>query len=152
MKLISHRGNIHGSNMELENDPNQIDICIEMGYDVEVDLRYDELTGSLWLGHDEPQYPITWTWLSQRSHELWIHCKDFKTLNEMSCFARTSDSMPGYNYFWHQTDDYTLTSKGYIWTYPDKKVGPRSVLVDVNGEGIDQECYGICSDHVGQLK
>ena len=40
--------------MELENNPKQIDICIEMGYDVEVDLRYDELTGSLWLGHDEP--------------------------------------------------------------------------------------------------
>ena len=25
------------------------------------------------------------------------------------------------NYFWHQTDDFTLTSHGYIWTYPGKK-------------------------------
>ena len=145
MKLISHRGNIHGSNKELENNPNQIDICIKMGYDVEVDLRYDELTGSVWLGHDKAQYPITWYWLSERSHELWIHCKDFKTLNEIS-------SMPGYNYFWHQTDDYTLTSKGYIWTYPGKKVGPKSVLVDVNGDSIDKECYGICSDYIGRIK
>ena len=146
MKLIAHRGNIHGPNEELENNPNQIDKCIELGYDVEIDLRYDELSKNIWLGHDLPQYPITWDWLNQRYDKLWIHCKDFKTLNEFS--SKTKE----YNYFWHQDDDFTLTSRGYVWTYPGKEVGVKSVLVDLNGDSIDQECYGICSDYVGNLK
>ena len=24
------------------------------------------------------------------------------------------------HYFWHQEDDYTITSKGIIWAYPGK--------------------------------
>jgi hypothetical protein len=24
------------------------------------------------------------------------------------------------HYFWHQEDDYTITSKGFIWVYPGK--------------------------------
>jgi len=45
-----------------------------------------------------------------------------------------------------------LTSRGYVWTYPGKEVGVKSVLVDLNGGNIDRECYGICSDFVGKLK
>ncbi len=146
MKLIAHRANIHGSNKELENNPNQIDKCIELGYDVEIDLRYDELTGNMWLGHDAPQYPVTWHWLEQRGHKLWVHCKDFTTLNKL-VFKENE-----YNYFWHQEDDFTLTSKGFVWTFPGKEVGVKSILVDLNGDNIDQECYGICSDYVGKLK
>ena len=26
-----------------------------------------------------------------------------------------------FNYFWHQNDKFTLTSKGYIWTFPGNK-------------------------------
>ena len=146
MKLIAHRGNIHGPNEELENNPNQIDKCIELGYDVEIDLRYDELSKNIWLGHDLPQYPITWDWLNQRYDKLWIHCKDFISLNKFS-FGNSQ-----YNYFWHQEDDFALTSKGYIWTYPGKDVGSRSVLVDLDGNNSSQKCYGICSDFLGKLK
>ena len=56
------------------------------------------------------------------------------------------------DYFWHQEDDFTLTSKGFVWTFPGKEVGVKSVLVDLNGDNVDQECYGICSDYVGKLK
>ena len=41
MKLIAHRGNINGPNPETENTVNQIDKCIEEGYDVEIDLWYN---------------------------------------------------------------------------------------------------------------
>ena len=34
---------------------NQIDKCIELDT-CRIDLRYDELTGIPWLGHDEPQF------------------------------------------------------------------------------------------------
>ena len=39
MKIISHRGNIEGPNSSTENFPDQINDCINRGYDVEIDLR-----------------------------------------------------------------------------------------------------------------
>ena len=39
MFLISHRGNINGINNKKENDPDYINRAIELGYDVEIDVR-----------------------------------------------------------------------------------------------------------------
>jgi hypothetical protein len=33
------------------------------------------------------------------------------------------------NYFFHQEDDITLTSKGYIWAYPGKQPIKNSIAV-----------------------
>jgi len=70
MKLISHRGNINGTNPIEENRPKYIENAISMGFDVEIDIRYDIKTSTLWLGHDEPQYMITWWWLAGKSSNL----------------------------------------------------------------------------------
>lgn len=149
MKLISHRANVNGPNSDFENNPIQIDICIERGYDVEVDLRIDQDTGRLWLGHDTPQYMVTWEWVKSRCNNLWIHCKDLNTIDRMV----GSD----FNYFWHQEDDYTLTSKNIIWAYPGKPYSSNTVIVMPEWENTDWsilknvDCYGICSDYVGEL-
>ena len=50
MKLIAHRGNIDGPNPSKENHPEYIESAIVDGYDVEIDLRYDKVTETLWLG------------------------------------------------------------------------------------------------------
>ena len=143
MKLISHRGNTNGPFPGMENDPDYIVAAIQSGYDVEVDVRYDPLTDKLWLGHDEPQYMITWWWLAGNQDHLWIHCKDIATLHEFS--VKTS----GYNYFWHQEDDYTLTSHGHIWTYPRKITCSKSVLVvDNAAEYRGAKCFALCSDYL----
>ena len=42
MKIICHRGNLNGSESSLENKPEQIDRCINLGYDVEVDVRLNK--------------------------------------------------------------------------------------------------------------
>ena len=34
-----------------------------------------------------------------------------------------------FNFFWHQQDDFTLTNRGYIWTYPGKCITPMSIMV-----------------------
>ena len=47
MKLISHRGNINGKQLDLENDPKYIENAIKQGYDVEVDIWY---TDGFYLG------------------------------------------------------------------------------------------------------
>jgi hypothetical protein len=152
MKMIAHRANLNGPNLLTENSPEQIQHCIENGVDVEIDVRYDPKTERLWLGHDEPQYPVTWWWLAGRSEHLWIHCKDITTLHTFT------NATSGYNYFWHQEDDFTLTSKQYIWTYPGKPYTSKSVIVmpEWNEPNWDTlrvtNCYGICTDYVEKLR
>ena len=73
MILISHRGNINGKNVEMENHPSYIDTALNLWYDVEIDVWY--IDGVLFLGHDNPQYEVSLEWLEHRSPSLWIHCK-----------------------------------------------------------------------------
>ena len=96
MKLIAHKGNINGPDPSKENTPEQIEWCIDNGYDVEIDIRYNPDKDKFYLGHDEHQHEVNWWWLAGKSARLWIHCKDLTTLHEFT--ANTS----GYNYFWHQ--------------------------------------------------
>lgn len=186
IKIISHRANIGGPNPDVENKPDQIDKCIDEGYQVEIDLRIDDKTGKLWLGHDAPKYEVTWLWLTCRVRELWIHCKDYNTLIELSSnkiSKKNEDgiSAVGYNFFWHQEDDYALTSNNIIWAYPGKpdiikspcfqrevknswnenlqsKRLCKTILVLPEWKNIDWEflkllnCYGICTDYPEKLK
>ena len=153
MKLIAHRGNVTGPNLLRENSLEYIDDAIKLGYDVEIDVRHIEWEQQLYLGHDECQYPVSMLWLQQRKDKLWIHCKNLSSLRVFS------DSPVNFNYFWHQTDDFTLTSCGYIWTYPGKPHTYKSVIVMPEcslDKGMlstmkDYDCYGICSDYVGEI-
>ena len=147
MKLIAHKGNVNGPNPSTENTPQQIEWCIENGYDVEIDVRYSPEKDKFYLGHDDLQHEINWWWLAGKQKNLWIHCKDLFTLHEFT--ARTS----GYNYFWHQRDDYTLTSKGQIWASPAQDYNKDTVRVIEDPEEVKEyDCYAICSDYVGKLK
>ena len=150
MILISHRGNINGKNTEKENHQSYIDEAIKGEYDVEIDVWYvDE---KLWLGHDNPQYEIDIEWLKHRIGKLWIHCKN---LPAAEYFHNSTDVMiRGYaNYFFHNIDDTTITSKGYLWVYPGKQPikNSISVLPEIHNDDISQ-CYGICSDIIKQYK
>ena len=146
MKLIAHKGNVNGPDSSKENTPEQIEWCIDNGYDVEIDIRYNPDKDKFYLGHDEHQHEVNWWWLAGKSARLWIHCKDLTTLHEFT--ANTS----GYNYFWHQGDDYTLTSKGQIWASSGKPYKDDTVIVVENPEDVKEyDCYGICSDYVGRI-
>ena len=105
--LISHRGNINGKINELENNPNYVDKALRLGYDVEIDIWVIE--GQIFLGHDEPQYQVSIDLLYKRKNELWIHCKNIESIEYFNKLMGT------YNYFWHQEDTVTLTSKNFIW-------------------------------------
>ena len=147
MKLIAHKGNVNGPNPSTENTPQQIEWCIENGYDIEIDVRYNVEKDKFYLGHDESKYEINWWWLAGKLEHLWIHCKDLTTLHEFT--SNTS----GYNYFWHQGDDYTLTSKGQIWASSGKPYKEDTVIVVENPEDVKEyDCYGICSDYVGKIR
>ena len=146
MILISHRGNLNGKFESYENEPMFIDKAISEGYDVEVDVWY--IDGVLFLGHDKPQYGVDFRWFIERLSKLWVHCKNIESiLYFQEC---------GYeiNYFWHQEDDITLTSKNFIWTFPGKKLTSRSIAV--LPESVKDweltECLGICSDYIKKYK
>ena len=108
MIYISHRGYINGVDEKLENNPDNILKLLKSNIHVEIDVRYHN--DNFYLGHDEPKYKISSDFLKHKN--LWCHAKDFKTLDQI----RKVDC----HYFWHQEDDYTLTSEGYVWVYPGK--------------------------------
>jgi hypothetical protein len=145
MKIICHRGNINGPNIFTENHPDQIDLCISKGYDVEVDLWCHY--GEFYLGHNKGMDRISLSYLVERKDKLWIHCK-----NQDALFALNN---LGFNYFWHQEDDVTITSHEFIWAYPGKQKKPYSNLVvldfskDVNFNDYKKlGVYAVCVDYV----
>ena len=119
MLFIAHRGNVHGPDAS-ENAPCHIDKALSAGYEAEVDVWIDD-NNLLYIGHDMPQYKIDAKFLEDRRNVLWCHAKNIHALK----WLVEND----FNTFFHDIDDYTLTSKGYIWTYPGKTLIKGSVCV-----------------------
>jgi len=141
MIFISHRGNIDGPHPGLENSPKHINKAINTGFDVEIDVWY--LDGKFILGHDSPQYEIDGKFLLNSN--LWCHAKNIEALNNMLSI--------GAHCFWHQEDFVTLTSKGFIWTYPGVDLTHRSICVLPELFSYSKiECAGICSDEITRYR
>jgi len=142
MFLIAHRGNVNGKDPEQENRPEYILQAINHGYHVEVDVWSKD--GKLYLGHDKPEYQTDIKFL--QNDKLWCHCKNIEALKEL---------LEGKAHcFFHQGDDVTLTSKGYMWVFPNKKLVKNSICIlpEVGYSGKLEDCIGICSDHIGSYK
>jgi hypothetical protein len=142
MIQISHRGNTNGPNPVLENNPEYLIDAIQKGFDVEVDIWLKD--GSMYFGHDEPKYIVSPEIFYKIRDHAWFHCKNLEVLNHLIEFHPTS------RFFWHQEDDFTLTSNNYIWTYPNKMISNKSIIVyldkhlDVN---FKVKPFAICSDY-----
>lgn len=121
MKIIAHRANINGPSSKDENTLSNVEKCIELGYDVEIDIRL--INGKLFLGHDKGTQMIDEKELNRIKENSWIHCKNIEAI---TFFSNTSNK---YNFFWHENDSYTLTSKGYIWAYPGQKLSNSCICV-----------------------
>jgi len=141
MILIAHRGNISGPDQKKENHPDHLMSAIKLGFDVETDVWF--IGNKFYLGHDNPSYEIDSQFL--KNNNFWCHAKNIDALHEM---LKCEDI----HCFWHQEDDVTLTSRGYIWTYPSKELFKGSVCVmpETCGYSDDSllECHGICTDLV----
>jgi hypothetical protein len=139
MILISHRGNLNGPNPEHENSPQIIKSVLSKNYHCEIDVWH--MDGHFSLGHDKPSYPIEDKFLE--NDELWCHAKNLSALEKMLQNSKI-------HCFWHQNDAFTITSRKYIWTYPGKPVGERSVIVSHSKKvpTFKLEISGICSDYI----
>lgn len=145
MKLISHRGNLNGKNTEKENNPNYILEALEFGFDVEIDVWV--VDNVYYLGHDEPMYEIKERFLE--NDYFWCHAKNYEALYKMLENKKI-------HCFWHQEDDHTITSNGFIWSYPsiEKNYNSICVLPETNKliKEQTQNYIGVCSDFILNYK
>jgi hypothetical protein len=139
MKYIAHRGNLSGPNKHNENSPSYLLDAMDAGFDVETDVWF--IDGKFFLGHDTPNYEIDIQFL--KNPKVWAHAKNIEALHEMLKYKSI-------NCFWHQEDDYTLTSKGIMWSYPGKETYGNSVCV--MPENVNFDCSfkssWVCTDFV----
>jgi hypothetical protein len=145
MIFISHRGNTTGRIESQENNPTYIDKAISEGYDVEVDVWYED--NNLFLGHDKPEYGVNLQWFKDRQSKLWVHCKNTEAL---VFFKNINENL---NYFWHENDTITLTSQNYIWAFPGKQPIENSIAVmpEIFNDNT-LKAIGICSDLIKNYK
>ena len=143
MYFISHRGNIEGPNIEKENSPNYVNNALLLGFDVEIDVWY--CNSNFFLGHDKPSYKISESYLENKL--LWCHAKNFEALDMMMKNRKITC-------FWHQEDDFTITSNGHIWAYPSNKNIQKFNCIDVMPErhckieNYNVLTLGVCSDYI----
>lgn len=149
MIIISHRAKLsRDPEPHDENNPTRIRELLARGYGVEVDLKIEN--GYCYLGHPSPAgdllfYIVESKFLMQKN--LWIHCKNIDALE----FCKDWNIR---HYFFHNTDDVTITSSGYFWTYPNKSLPLTKYSIPVvyhrdsdlwSHEDLE-ECFAICTD------
>jgi hypothetical protein len=143
MVYISHRGNINGIDSKNENTKRQIVKILRKGYDCEIDVWFHK--GKFRLGHDKPGRIVDVKFLLKKG--LWIHAKNVEALYRLLKI--------GARCFMHFLDDFTLTSDGYVWTYPGCELTQKSIcnFLDMNQWGLQKmDCAGICSDYIERVK
>lgn len=161
MNIISHRGNLTGSDPYRENHPDYIDKAIaalnphnyRSGV-VEVDVwgdtgnDYRIIQDGLFLGHDFPSHKVNEDWLRKRSKSLILHCKNIEAVD---CLLRARN-LRGLDveWFWHENDKMTITNRGRLWMYPGNH-HPAATTVLLGKPDRDTmpktPMAGICTDH-----
>ena len=80
---------------------------------------------------------------------IWFHAKNLNALSLLKDLKL--------RFFWHQNDDYTITSNGFFWTFPNKTIKKNCICVmpekyDDLGKDFFKNCDGICSDFILKYK
>ena len=142
MLKIAHRGNFTGVS-KYENQPDYIDKALLAGYECEIDIRIEK--ESIVLGHDKGMYITDINWLLERSNRLWCHTKNFKALDFLLNYKEL-------NCFWHQEDNYVITSKGFIWAYPGWYGSNIRTIAVKPSEDMDlTNFYGVCLNNFKEI-
>jgi hypothetical protein len=133
-----------GSNPSRENSPSYIDTAISAGYDVEVDINY--FGGKFYLGHDTHDYEISESWMENRKNNLWFHCKNLDSAEEL---CRLSN----FQFFCHSTDVFVLTSTNHIWVHDLSMNLNKSCIIPLLSiddlSNYDKDIvYAICTDYI----
>lgn len=145
--IIAHRGNIDGPKPSCENTIPHIERALLFGFDVEIDVWgvYESDSLNLYLGHDEPSHKVSSKWLENHKTRLWCHAKNLYALQWLNSH--------GFHCFFHDKDEYTLTSKQIIWAYPTSLITKDTIYVMPENDSKFRsvfaipECLGVCTDY-----
>jgi len=144
MKIISHRGNIDGPIVSIENSPSYIQTAILLGVDVEVDIRFNS---GFFLGHDTETYEVTPSWILEYHQNIWFHCKNLDSAYNLKSLNNNI------KYFCHSSDPYVLISNGKYWVH-DLSLNLTNdcivPLIDKNSvlSFSNNNVFGICTDFI----
>lgn len=148
MMIVAHRGNLDGPT-DKENHPDQLKTALAHGYHVECDVWW--VDGKFVLGHDEPLYPTSAAFLGHNS--VIAHAKSIEALSHL--LAIENLGLRGHC-FWHQNDDCVLTSRGFIWTLPNKPSTLRSIICHMEKPtGVEYniaKAGGVCTDYPNEFR
>lgn len=142
MIIISNRGNVSGSNLDLENDPDYVLSSIKKNFEVKVDVWLED--NKLYLGSDYAKFNINESFLYLR--KLWIHARNISAAQ----FLIDSSQL---NWFYQQKDTTNLTSKGYLWTSLALESYKKTILYMPEHNGKDHKsydfysAYGLCTNY-----
>lgn len=143
MKLISNRGNIDGPNPELENKQDYIQMAINRGYDVKIDVWLKD--NRIYLGSDGEDYLLDIDWLERNRSKLWLQCRDIELLEKLIIL----DPVGGNLHLFTHEDSVAMTNRAYLWGHE----GPASIAL-LHEKEVDKELnvFGICSDYIQSYK
>jgi len=137
IEIISHRGNTSGPQKK-DNIASKLEQTAKNML-VEVDVW--NIDKQWYLGHDAPEAETSIHFISNKNFIL--HAKNLQALTYL-----TDTDL---HYFWHQEDDFTLTSNNLIWTYPKGEVTTKSIIVCQTLEEVakykDEDIWGLCTDY-----
>lgn len=153
-KIIAHRGQINGPLTSGENNPNQILSNIDSHpYLInEIDIWLNQ---SIYVGHDFPRYEIDMDFLINNSAKLILHIKniDFTSNKVVHNLEKISKNC---HIFCHEHDDFTITSRNWIWLHPRNGIKENCIAVMpekyLNLDSIEDlkklsKAKGICTDY-----
>lgn len=136
--IFSHRGNLNGIRVG-ENRFDRIGEVIDNGLHVEVDIWQ---IGSLYyFGHDRPEHLTNLESLGRLKEKTLFHAKNLQALESLL--------LGDYHVFWHQEDDFALTNRNFIVTYPGQPLTYRSIVMQPDRYTVAalKGVYAICTDY-----
>lgn len=104
MIKIAHRGNYAGRVIKRENTPDYVQEAIDAGYNVMVDAWL--LDREWYLGYMFPITVVDKEFFERP--EIWVHAMNL--VGYVSLYNN-----PKVHVFWHNKDDFAITSKGIKW-------------------------------------
>lgn len=151
MIIYSHRGNLNGPSVTEENMPEKIDMCIDAGFHVEVDIYATSL--GVYLGHDNPTYLIDYCWLNNRADKLLIHCKNvltFSIMRENWLKGALTDNL---QFFFNNDDHCSMTNGAELLIHPESRCLPKGSILILPEQSaffnsqILENCFGVVTDY-----
>ncbi len=69
---------------------------------------------------------------------MWLHAKNFD-----ACIRLKNTEL---NWFWHENDKITLTSKNYLWCFPGVYIQDGITVEFGHNKNLPKNILGVCTD------